>query len=384
MSLAEFSAFDRQCMARALELAERGLATTDPNPRVGCVIARDGAVLAEGWHERAGEAHAEVNALREAGEHAAGATFYVTQEPCTHFGRTPPCVDAVIAARPARTVIGMVDPNPRELGAGIQRLQAAGIETQHGLFEAEARALNCGFVRRMEQGIPWVRVKLAASLDGRTALANGQSRWITGEAARADVQHWRRRSSAIMTGSGTILHDDPQLNARLADGSPASRQPLRVIADSELRIPASARVLSTPGEVLIFTLVPAGQQSRPLEARGARLEAARRAAGGIDLRHLMTRLGEMEVNEVWVEAGAWLSGALLAAQLVDEVVIYFAPSVLGGDARPMFELPELRSLEERRQLEIIDTRMIGADLRVIARPSPAERSTQPHPGARSS
>ncbi len=379
MNVAEFSGFDRQCMARALELAARGLATTDPNPRVGCVIARDGVILAEGWHERAGGPHAEINALRSAGEQASASTLYVTLEPCTHFGRTPPCVEAVIAARPARAVIGMIDPNPRELGAGVNRLQAAGIETQSGLFEAEARELNCGFVARMERGLPWVRVKLAASLDGRTALANGESQWITGEAARADVQRWRARSSAILTGSATVLRDDPQLNARLADGSPASRQPLRVIADSELRTPATARVLSAPGETLIFTLAAAGAQRTGLEARGVRIESAQPAAGGIDLRHLMARLAQLEVNEVWVEAGASLSGALLAAGLVDELVIYFAPSILGTDARGMFELPQLRALEERCELEIFDTRMIGADLRVIARPAAA---TLPRPLAR--
>jgi diaminohydroxyphosphoribosylaminopyrimidine deaminase/5-amino-6-(5-phosphoribosylamino)uracil reductase len=366
--VADFSAFDRQCMTRSLELAARGLATTDPNPRVGCVIARDGNIIAEGFHERAGEAHAEVHALRAAGERAAGATLYVTLEPCTRFGRTPPCVDAVIAARPARVVIGMSDPSASERGASIKRLEAAGIETQAGLLEAQARALNCGFVQRMEQGMPWVRVKLAASLDGRTALANGESQWITGEAARSDVQTWRARSSAILTGSATILRDDPQLNARLPDGTPAQRQPLRVIADSELRTPVSARVLSPPGEALIFTNVPEGEQRRPFEARGIRIEATRRAAGGIDLRQLMTRLAQMEMNEVWVEAGAFLSGALLAAGVVDELVIYFAPNILGGSARGMFELPELRSLKERRELEILETRMIGPDLRVIARP----------------
>jgi diaminohydroxyphosphoribosylaminopyrimidine deaminase/5-amino-6-(5-phosphoribosylamino)uracil reductase len=368
LNVADFSDFDRQCMTRALELAARGLATTDPNPRVGCVIAREGQIIAEGFHERAGEAHAEVIALRAAGERAAGATFYITQEPCTHFGRTPPCVDAVLAARPARVVIGMIDPNPRERGGGIKRLETAGIETQTGLLAAEARVLNCGFVQRMEQGMPWVRVKLAASLDGRTALANGESQWITGEAARADVQSWRARSSAILTGSATILRDDPQLNARLPDGGAATRQPLRVIADSELRTPVNARALSPPGEALIFTNVPEGEQRRPFEARGVRIESARRAAGGIDLRQLMTRLAQMEMNEVWVEAGAFLSGALLAAGVVDELVIYFAPSILGGAARGMFELPELRSLKERRELEILETRMIGADLRVIARP----------------
>ena len=374
--MAEFSAFDRQCMTRALELAGRGLTTTDPNPRVGCVIARDSRILAEGWHERAGEPHAEVNALHAAGQRASGATLYITQEPCTQFGRTPPCVDAVIAARPARVVIGMIDPNPRERGAGVKRLEAAGIEARAGLLEAQVRELNCGFVRRMEQGTPWVRVKLAASLDGRTALANGESQWITSEAARADVQLWRARSSAILTGSATVLRDDPQLNARLPDGSPASRQPLRVIADSELRTPVTARLLSPPGEALIFTVVPEGAQRHAFEARGVRIESARAAPGGIDLRHLVTRLGQMEVNELWVEAGAWLSGALLAARLVDEVVIYFAPSILGGSARGMFELPELRSLKERRELEIIDTRMIGPDLRVIARPLPSTTPTR--------
>ena len=267
-----------------------------------------------------------------------------------------------------RSVIGMIEPKPRERGAGIKRLETAGIETQAGLLAIEARTLNCGFVQRMEQGMPWVRVKLAASLDGRTALANGESQWITGEAARADVQDWRARSSAILTGSATVLRDDPQLNARLADGSPAQRQPLRVIADSELRTPATARVLSPPGEALIFTNVPEGEQHRPFQARGIRIEATRRAAGGIDLRQLMTRLAQMEMNEVWVEAGAFLSGALLAAGLVDELVVYFAPSILGASARGMFELPELRSLKERRQLEILETRMIGPDLRVIARP----------------
>jgi diaminohydroxyphosphoribosylaminopyrimidine deaminase/5-amino-6-(5-phosphoribosylamino)uracil reductase len=364
-------------MARALELAERGLTTTDPNPRVGCVIARDGRILAEGWHERTGEAHAEVNALRSTGEAVVGATWYVTLEPCTKVGRTPPCVDAVIAARPARVVIAMSDPNPHERGASVRRLQAASISTEQGLLEAEARALNCGFVRRMEQGLPWVRVKLAASLDGRTALANGESQWITGEAARADVQRWRARSSAVLTGSATILRDDPLLNARLPDGSPASRQPLRIIADSELRIPVTARVLSPPGEAMIFTVVPAGEQRSPFEARGVRIEPARRAAGGIDLRHLMTRLAQMEMNEVWVEAGAFLSGALLGAGVVDELVIYFAPSILGGAARGMFELPELRSLKERLELEILNTRMIGPDLRVIARPVVSRPSPGP-------
>lgn len=378
--MAELSAFDRQCMTRALELAARGLPTTDPNPRVGCVIARDGRIIAEGWHERAGEPHAEVHALRAAGEGTAGTTVYVTLEPCTRYGRTPPCVDAVIAARPARVVVAMTDPSPGERGVSLKRLQEAGIETHAGLLEADARALNCGFARRLEHGLPWVRVKLAASIDGRTALANGESRWITGEAARADVQLWRARSSAILTGSATVLRDDPQLNARLPDGSPASRQPLRVIADSELRTPITARVLSPPGQAILFTVIPEGEQRRAFEARGVRIESARPASGGIDLRHLVTRLAELEVNEVWVEAGASLSGALFAARVVDELVIYFAPSILGGGARGMFELPELRSLTDRRELEIVETRMVGPDLRVIARPVAPSAPDRPATG----
>ena len=364
------SSFDRQCMARALELAERGLTTTDPNPRVGCVIAKDGAIVGEGWHERAGEPHAEIRALQAARGPLAGATLYVTLEPCSHFGRTPPCVDAVLAARVGRVVCAMVDPNPRVRGVGIKRLQTAGIEIESGLLEAEAHALNCGYVQRMEKGLPWVRVKLAASLDGRIALANGSSRWITGEAARGDVQRWRARSSAVLTGSGTVLCDDPQLNVRLENGQPADRQPLRVIADSELKTPPAARVLSKPGQVVIFAAVTPASQRSELEARGARIEAVPRASGGIDLRAMLRMLGELEVNEVWVEAGAKLAGALVSAGLVNELVVYFAPDVLGANARGMFELPELGILEDKWTARFKDVRIIGRDLRVIAECSP--------------
>jgi diaminohydroxyphosphoribosylaminopyrimidine deaminase/5-amino-6-(5-phosphoribosylamino)uracil reductase len=358
---------DRRCMARALELAELGLATTDPNPRVGCVIARNGAIIGEGWHERAGEPHAEIRALQSARESVVGATLVVTLEPCSHFGRTPPCADAIIAARIGRVVYAMRDPNPRVAGAGIERLKAAGIETEGGLLEAEARALNCGYVQRMTHGLPWVRVKLAASLDGRTALANGDSRWITGDAARSDVQHWRARSSAILTGSGTVLHDDPQLNVRTGDGQPAARQPLRVIADSELKTPPAARVLSPPGQVLIFASSSTGPQRSKLEARGARIEQVPAGTAGIDLRAMLRRLGELEINEVWVEAGAQLAGALVNERLVNELVIYFAPDLLGDNARGMFELPELRALEDKWSTEFTDVRLIGRDLRVIAK-----------------
>lgn len=369
--MAGFSGFDQQCMSRALELAERGLTTTDPNPRVGCVIAKDDAIIGEGWHERPGEQHAEIQALQSVGLKASGATLYVTLEPCTHFGRTPPCVDAVIAARVRRVVCATVDPNPRVRGAGIRKLEANGITVDRGLLEAPARSLNRGFIRRMEQALPWVRLKLAASLDGRTALANGESRWITDEAARADVQQWRARSSAILSGSGTVLRDDPQLNARLADGRPADRQPLRVIADSELRTPVSARVLSPPGQAVIFTCEAGNPRRAELEARGARIETLARGPGGVDLRQLMSRLGELEVNEVWVEAGPRLAGALVSAGLVDELVIYLAPDLLGGQARGMFELPQLTALEQRWSLRFTDVRMIGRDLRIVA-----ERETQ--------
>lgn len=358
---------DRRCMARALELAELGLTTTDPNPRVGCVIARNGAIIGEGWHERAGEPHAEIRALQNARESVMGATLVVTLEPCSHFGRTPPCVDAIITARIGRVVYAMRDPNPRVAGAGIERLKAAGIETESGLLEAEARALNCGYVQRMTHGMPWVRVKLAASLDGRTALANGDSRWITGEAARSDVQRWRARSSAILTGSGTVLRDDPQLNVRMGDGQPAARQPLRVIADTELKTPPAARVLSPPGQVLIFASSSTGPQRSQLEARGARIEVTPAAADGIDLRAMLRRLGELENNEVWVEAGAQLAGALVNERLVNELVIYFAPDLLGDNARGMFELPELGALEDKWSTEFTDVRLIGRDLRVIAK-----------------
>ncbi|HEY4645531.1 MAG TPA: bifunctional diaminohydroxyphosphoribosylaminopyrimidine deaminase/5-amino-6-(5-phosphoribosylamino)uracil reductase RibD [Steroidobacteraceae bacterium] len=360
------SGFDSQCMSRALELAERGLTTTNPNPRVGCVIAKDGTVISEGWHERAGEPHAEIHALRGAGEAARNATMYVTLEPCTHFGRTPPCVDAVIASRVARVVCAMSDPNPRVSGEGIKRLRAAGIDVTAGLLETEARALNNGYVQRMEKGLPWVRLKLAASLDGRIALADGTSRWITGAAARADVQRWRARSSAILTGAATVLRDDPQLNVRLDDGKPAERQPLRVIADSELRTSPAARVLSPPGQVMIFAARPAGAARSRLESRGACIETVPAAPGGIDLSAVMRRLGELEVNEVWVEAGARLAGALISARLVNELVVYFAPDLLGDKARGMFELPELFALEGKWPLKFADVRLIGRDLRVIA------------------
>jgi len=352
-------------MARALELAEQGLNTTDPNPRVGCVIART-KIVGEGWHERAGQAHAEVIALVMAGEASRGATVYVTLEPCTHFGRTPPCVDALVKAGVGRVVCAMVDPNPRVRGTGIAKLQAADIRVESGLCEAEARALNPGYISRMERGVPWVRLKLAASLDGRTALANGASRWITSEESRADVQRWRARSSLILTGSGTVLKDNPRLDVRASNNPKEDRQPLRVILDTELRTPLQARILDAPGRALILTAPSSGQRGGEFDTRGVPIETMPRGTEGLDLRAVLNRLSEMEANEVWVESGPRLAGALVAEGLVDEVVVYLAPSALGSAAQGMFALPVFTALEQRVKLEFRDVRRIGPDLRIIA------------------
>ena len=360
-----FSEFDQRCMLRALELAERGLNTTDPNPRVGSVVAREQKIIGEGWHERAGEAHAEIVALRGAGEASRGADIYVTLEPCTHFGRTPPCVDALLRAGVRRVVCAMVDPNPRVRGSGIARLRNAGVSVESGLCEAAARALNPGYIRRMEHGLPWVRVKLGASLDGRTALADGESRWITSEESRADVQQWRARSSVILTGSGTVLKDDPRLDARLSGPETQARQPLRVVLDTQLRIPLDARILDAPGRALIFTGADASRRAQ-LEARGVTVENLRCDSRGLDLGALMARLAQMEVNEVWVESGPRLAGALLDAGYVNEIVAYIAPCVLGSTAQAMFALEPLATLQERVKLRFRDVRRIGADLRIVA------------------
>jgi diaminohydroxyphosphoribosylaminopyrimidine deaminase / 5-amino-6-(5-phosphoribosylamino)uracil reductase len=360
-----FSDFDRTAMQRALELAARGLATTQPNPRVGCVIARNGRVIAEGWHERAGESHAEVAALAAAGTQAAGATAYVTLEPCSHHGRTPPCVDALIAARVARVVYAVEDP------------KQAGIGVAGGLLAAEATDLNVGFLKRMRTGRPWVRVKLAASLDGRTALANGASQWISGEAARADVQHWRARSSAILTGSGTVLADDPRLDVRLPEGAGGERpQPLRVVLDSSLRTPPEARLFTVPGEVLIVTAVKADDprwepRCAALAARGARIETLPAMAERVPLPAVLDRLGELETNELQVEAGPTLAGELLRQGLADELLLYLAPKLLGPSARPLLALPELTELEAAPTFAIAQVTQVGDDLRLRLRPRAA-------------
>ena len=350
-------------MARALRLAERGLFTTTPNPRVGCVIVNDGEVVGEGWHEKAGEPHAEIYALRAAGERARGATAYVSLEPCSHHGRTPPCANALIDAGIKRVVAAMRDPNPRVSGNGLELLTLAGVTVQVGPLEQEARELNIGFIARMTRGRPWLRLKTASSLDGKTALLDGASKWITGEAARADVQRWRARSCAILTGVGTVLADDPQMNVRIPD---APRQPLKVIVDSHLATPPTAKILA--GSVLIACAEADPARRATLEGAGAEIIELPNAAGRVGLSALMLELARRGVNEVHGEAGATLNGALLEAGLVDEWLAYFAPLVLGHEARGLFKLPALADMAGRRGFDLLDATKVGADLRLRLRP----------------
>lgn len=360
-----FTPDDHRHMARALELAALGLYTTTPNPRVGCVIVKDGAVVGEGWHEKAGGPHAETGALQAAGAKVAGATVYVTLEPCAHHGRTPPCVEALLAAKPARAVAAMQDPNPQTAGRSIERLRSAGITVDVGLMEHEARELNIGFVSRMTRGTPWVRMKVAASLDGRTALANGESQWITGDAARKDGHAWRARSCAVLTGVGTVKDDDPQLTVR---DVATSRQPLRVVVDSRLQTPLAARVLG-PGALIAAAGVDA-PRSVALRAKGAEVVVLPNHEGKVELPTLLQELARRGCNEVHVEAGHQLNGSLLDEGLVDELLIYFAPCILGDTAQGMFHLPPLANLAGRRHVKIIDIRRIGDDVRVLARIDP--------------
>jgi diaminohydroxyphosphoribosylaminopyrimidine deaminase/5-amino-6-(5-phosphoribosylamino)uracil reductase len=354
---------DAHFMSAALRLAGRGLFTTTPNPRVGCVIVRDGAIVGEGFHERAGEPHAEARALRAAGERAAGATVYLSLEPCSHYGRTPPCVDALIAARVRRVVAAMQDPNPRIAGAGFARLRAAGVEVESGLLEDEARELNIGFVARMTRGRPWVRLKVAASLDGKTALGNGRSQWITGEAARADGHHWRARACAVLTGIGTVKDDDPQLTVRAVE---TSRQPLKVLVDSRLEATLDARVFAG-GNALVAAAIGNRDRIERLRERGVEVVLLPNASGKVELTELMHELARRELNEIHVEAGFKLNGSLVAAGVVDELVVYLAPSVIGESGRGMFDLPEIADLAGRRRLALRDVQRIGEDLRLVAR-----------------
>jgi len=391
-----FSASDSEYMAQALSLAGQGLNSTSPNPRVGCVLVRDEKIVGRGWHLRAGEPHAEVLALRETGGAARGTTAYVTLEPCNHVGRTPPCTDALIAAGVSRVVMAMQDPNPLVSGKGAERLRAAGIVVEGGLMEAAARELNIGFVSRMTRGTPWVRSKIAMSLDGRTALANGVSQWITGAEARRDVQHWRARSCAVLTGINTVLADDAQLNVRDIE---TTRQPLRVVLDSRLRIPLDAKILQSlpspadgitsdfagavsqlsrmasssirrvggEGKVLIYTAVQDVEKIFALEKLGVTVCVLANAQGRVDLPAMLKDLAQRGINEVLVEAGSILNGTLLQANLVDELVLYLAPQLLGDTARGMASLGELIKLDQRVELQWQDVRQVGNDLCVLVK-----------------
>nr|WP_079726161.1 bifunctional diaminohydroxyphosphoribosylaminopyrimidine deaminase/5-amino-6-(5-phosphoribosylamino)uracil reductase RibD [Pseudoxanthomonas indica] len=361
-----FTAFDHLCMAQALRLAERGAYTTKPNPMVGCVLAKDAQIVGEGWHQRAGEAHAEVLALQAAGDNARGATAYVTLEPCAHTGRTGPCADALIAAGVSRVVAAMRDPFPQVDGAGFDKLRAAGIEVQSGLLEAQARHLNRGFLSRIERKRPFVRIKLATSLDGRTAMANGDSKWISCEASRLDVQHWRARAGAILTGAGTVLADDPSLTVRLGDDTPFVA-PLRVVLDPGLATIARGRVREGDAPTLYIHMADA---KPPREIQAQRAVAATRD-GKFDLKAVLELLAARDVNEVQVEAGATLAGAFIAAGLADEILLYVAPVLLGDQARPLFGGLGIQDMEQRANLKIVDARVIGQDQRLLLQPRPA-------------
>jgi diaminohydroxyphosphoribosylaminopyrimidine deaminase/5-amino-6-(5-phosphoribosylamino)uracil reductase len=358
-----FTAEDHAHMARALQLAERGLYTTMPNPRVGCVLVKQGVVVGEGWHEYAGGPHAEIVALRAAGERARGATAYVTLEPCCHHGRTAPCSDALVAAGIARVVAAMEDPNPRVSAKGLRQLHSAGVEVASGLLAPQAERLNPGFVTRMRHGRPFVRCKLAMSLDGRTAMASGESQWITGAEAREDVQRLRARSSAIVTGIGTVLADDPSLTVRIPG---ARRQPLRVVLDPELRLSSEANLFRSEGEILVIAARDKPNVEQ-LRAGGAEVIVLPGAQGRIDLSATLSELARREVNELLVESGAVLAGAFMEAGLLDEIIVYMAPKLMGDGARGLFHLPGLKTMADAVDLELQDVRAVGRDWRLAAR-----------------
>ncbi|MGH8177191.1 MAG: bifunctional diaminohydroxyphosphoribosylaminopyrimidine deaminase/5-amino-6-(5-phosphoribosylamino)uracil reductase RibD [Steroidobacter sp.] len=354
-------------MQRAIELAQLGRYTNHPNPRVGCVVAQGERIIGEGWHRKWGEAHAEVRALDAAGDAARGATAYVTLEPHSYQGRTPPCTTALIRAGIARVVCGALDPNPKVLGGGVRQLEGAGIAVQTGLLEGEVRELNLGFEKRMTTGLPRVIVKIAASLDGRVALANGASRWITSEAARADVQRLRAEASAVLTGVETVLADDPQLNVRDPAIELLGRQPLRVVLDSRLRTPASSKILASPGETLIFA--GAADNAAALQRAGAQvISTPLGESGRVRLLEVLRELGERQCNDVLVEAGPTLSGAFLKQGLADELIVYVAPVLLGHEARAMASLPQLDRLEDARRYTLTHIDRVGADAKLRFRP----------------
>lgn len=377
MTQPAFSADDHAHMARALRLAARGAYTTRPNPMVGCVLAHGAEIVGEGWHRKAGEPHAEVLALHAAGERARGATACVTLEPCAHTGRTGPCADALIAAGVARVVAAMRDPFPQVDGAGFDRLRAAGIVVQSGLMEAQARDLNRGFLSRVERGRPWVRVKLATSLDGRTAMANGDSKWISGDASRRDVMRWRARAGAILTGAGTVLADDPSLTVRLDDEHPDAgtpfEPPLRVVLDAGLATVARGRVRDGAAPTLYVHAADA-KPPRDLDVQRA---TAPTSGGRFDLAAVLDLLARRGINEVHVEAGATLAGAFLAAGLADEILLYVAPVLLGDAARPLFGGLGIDAMSQRLALAVVDSRMIGEDQRLLMRPVRAVATASP-------
>ena len=352
-------------MARALLLAERGVFTTAPNPRVGCVIVKNEVIIAEGWHHRAGEAHAEVNALVQLNQREAnGADCYITLEPCSHDGRTPPCCDAIIKAGIKRVIIAMKDPNPMVAGRGIEKLKQVGIVVVLGVLEEQAEKLNQGFCQRMRMGRPYIRSKLAMSVDGKTAMASGESRWITSQDARQDVQKLRAQSSVILTGIGTVLTDDPSLSVRPGGWYPQGelvRQPLRVVIDSNLRIPLNAKILNSEAETLVVSI-------KPSDKKGVNVMVIQADRGHVDLKKLMNRLAEREINDVMVEAGSKLNGALVQAGLVDELVIYMAPKLLGDSAQGLFHLPAIQKMSQNIALNITDIRAVGSDWRITASP----------------
>lgn len=369
------TALDHQFMAQALRLADSSRYSPHPNPRVGCVLVRDGAIVGTGWHAFAGGPHAEGYALEQAGARAAGATAYVTLEPCSHHGRTPPCADALIKAGVARVVVAMQDPNPKVAGTGLARLQAAGIAVDCGLMQTEAETLNRGFIKRMRTGLPWVCCKLAMSLDGRTAMASGESQWITGLDARRDVQRLRMGSDAVMTGIGTVLHDDPSLTVRAAEFDleiprwpQQARQPVHVILDPNLKTPPQAKLLQQEGSTLIFTASANELAAPTLRQAGAQIIQVPAAGTGLDLAAVLRELGQREINEILVEAGATLSGALWSAGLIDELIIYLAPVLMGDGARGLLHLPAIETMAQRHALHISDIRKIGADWRITAHP----------------
>ncbi len=361
---------DHRHMAHALRLAEKGLFTTTPNPRVGCVLVKGGQVVGEGWHARAGGDHAEVAAIASSKVPVRGATAYVTLEPCSHTGRTPPCTEALKGAGIAEVVYAMQDPNPEVSGRGAAALESAGIRVRGGLMAAAAAALNAGFISRMTRGRPWLRLKIAATLDGRTALADGDSRWITGKPARTDVHRLRAQSCAVMTGIGTLLADDPLLNVRHVE---TERQPLRVVVDNNLAFPTTAATLREPGGVLVATASSEDDRIEAVQAAGAEVLQLNTARGRVDLPRLLKSLGERGLNEVLVEAGQNLNGALLANGLVDELIVYFNARVMGSSGRGMFALPVAETMERAAGFVITDTRMLGPDLRVTLLPREAPR-----------